>query len=182
MVVLFHQFVDKALGTIWLDLFNSTDKPLFISSSNPDSYTSIMLFYIWTNFGTTTLIYSNKMSEISPEMLEAAQLDGATQWQEFFHIVLPFTYPTLSVFLVTGLATIFTNQYNLFSFFGSGLGFDAGTMGYYIFNAVQDAAGKGSYDAAVFNQYAALSIVVTVVLVPITLTVRWALEKFGPQE
>ena len=182
MVVLFHQFVDKALGTIWQDVFNSSDKPLLISPSNPDSYVSVMLFYIWTNFGTTTLIYSNKMAEISPETLEAAQLDGATSWQEFFYIVLPFTYPTLSVFLVTGFATIFTNQYNLFSFFGSGLGFDTGTMGYYIFNAVQDAAGKGSYDANVFNQYAALSIVVTAVLVPMTLGLRWALDKFGPQE
>lgn len=183
MVVLFHKFTDVALGDILEDLFGI--RPSFlplINSTKYSSYATILFFYIWTNFGTTTLIYSNKMSELSPEVLEAAQLDGATSSQEFFRIVLPFAYPTVSTFVVTGVATIFTNQYNLFSFYGSSIGFDPGTLGYYFFANIQDVTGKADWNNVIFNRYAALSIVVTLFLVPITLGVRRALEKFGPSE
>lgn len=183
MVVLFHKFLDTALGDLLEDLFgiDMGTTPL-INATKYSSYIPILFFYIWINFGTTTLIYSNKMGEISPEILEAAQLDGASSVQEFIHIVIPFAYPTISVFLVTGLATIFTNQYNLFSFYGSSIGFDSGTMGYYIFANIQDYAGRGLWDSIWFNRFAALSILVTLVVIPVTMGARRAIEKFGPSE
>lgn len=184
MVVLFHKFTDVALGDVLEDLFGTRPNclPLINATNKFSSYATILFFYIWTNFGTTTLIYSNKMSELSPEVLEAAQLDGATSSREFFSIVLPFAYPTVSTFVVTGIATVFTNQYNLFSFYGSSIGFDSGTLGYFFFANIQDVTAKGDWENVIFNRYAALSIVVTMFLVPITLGVRRALEKFGPRE
>ena len=176
MVVLFQNL----MGLGMFDILN-TDKLLFDITSR-SSYTPIIIFYIWTNFGTTTLIYSNKMGELSPETLEAAQLDGANSFQEFIHVVLPFAFPTVSVFLVTGLATIFSNQYNLFSFFGGTIAFDSGTMGYYLFNLVQDYASNGVFDVVAYNRAAALSLVITVIVIPVALTARWLLDKYGPQD
>ena len=160
---------------------NTTGKVYFDVTSR-SSYVPILFFFIWTNFGTTTLIYSNKMGELPPETLEAAQLDGANSIQEFMHVVLPFAFPTVSVFVVTGLATIFSNQYNLFSFFGGTIAFDSGTMGYYLFNLVQDFASNGIFDVVAYNRASALSLLITVIVIPIALTARWALEKFGPQD
>lgn len=176
MVVLFQNL----LGLGMLDILD-TDKLIFDISSR-SAYVWVIIFYIWTNFGTTTLIYSNKMSELSPETIEAAQLDGVNSFQEFLYIVLPFAFPTVSVFIVTGLATIFSNQYNLFSFFGGTIAFDSGTTGYYLFNLVQDYASNGVFDVVDYNRAAALSLLITVVVIPITLTVRHLLEKYGPQD
>ena len=128
------------------------------------------------------LYYSNKMGELSPETLEAAHLDGVNSFQEFIYIVLPFAFPTASVFLVTGVATICTNQYNIFSFYGGSVAFDSGTMGYYLFNLVQDYASRNVWDVVWFNRAAALSLIVTLIVVPITMGIRWVLDKYGPQE
>lgn len=176
MVVLFQNFI----GLGMLDILK-TDKILFDITSR-SSYVLVILFYIWTNFGTTTLIYSNKMGELPPETIEAAQLDGVNSFQEFFYVILPFAFPTVSVFLVTGVATLFSNQYNLFSFFGGTIAFDSGTMGYYLFNLVQDYASNGIFDAVAYNRAAALSLVITLIVIPITLTIRWLTEKYGPQD
>ena len=177
MVVLFQNVLSLGMQ----DIMNTTGKVYFDATSR-SSYIPILIFYIWTNFGTTTLIYSNKMGELPPETLEAAQLDGANSVQEFIHVVLPFAFPTVWVFVVTGLATIFSNQYNLFSFFGGTIAFDSGTMGYYLFNLVQDFASNGIFDVVAYNRASALSLLITVIVIPIALTARWALEKFGPQD
>ena len=176
MVVLFQNFIGLGMFDIL-----KTDK-ILLDTTSRSSYVLIIIFYIWTNLGTTTLIYSNKMGELPPETIEAAQLDGANSFQEFFHVVLPFAFPTVSVFLVTGIATLFTNQYNLFSFFGGTISFDSGTMGYYLFNLVQDYASNGIFDAVAYNRAAALSLAITIVVIPITLLVRWLTEKYGPQD
>ena len=177
------EFLDTAAADILFDWFgiNLKGQALF-NALDRSSYKAVLFFYIWTNFGTTTLIYSNKMSELPPETLEAAQLDGVNSFQEFIYIVLPFAFPTASVFLVTGVATICTNQYNIFSFYGGSVAFDSGTMGYYLFNLVQDYASRNVWDVVWFNRAAALSLVVTVIVIPITLGVRWVLDKYGPQE
>ena len=183
MVVLFTFFMEKSCPMMLENLFgiDLQGKPI-INWWDRSSYTWVILFYLWTNFGTTTLIYSNKMAELSPETVEAAQLDGVNQLQEFFYIVLPFTFPTLSVFLVTGLATIFANQYNIFSFYGGMVGFDTGSVGYYIFNMVQGYNEETIGSAVAFNRASALSLLITAIVIPVTLTARWALEKYGPQE
>lgn len=183
MVVLFSNFMQIAGSDILADCFGFKSNHLLFDTTDRSSYGGVLFFYVWTNFGTTTLIYSNKMGELPPETLEAAQLDGASSIQEFTHIVLPFAFPTASVFLVTGLATIFSNQYNVFSFYGGGgLGFDSGPLGYYLFNLVESYATQQEWGAEYFNYASALSLLITMIVIPVTLTARWALDKFGPQE
>ena len=62
-------------------------------------------------------MYSNAMSGIPQEIVESAHLDGATGINEFWKITLPMVYPTLSTFLITGVAGLFTNQINLYSLY-----------------------------------------------------------------
>lgn len=180
LVVIYAGFLTHAAPDMLKNIFGIELTKALINRTDISSYIPVMIFNIWMSFGITTLLYSNKMSEISPEMIEAGQLDGASARQEFFHIVLPFAFPTISVFLVTGIATIFTNQYNLFSFFGGALPFDAGSMGYYIYMNVQRVT--GDWGNITFNRFSALGVMCTAVVVPITLTIKWALEKFGPRE
>ena len=101
------------------------------------------------------------MANISPDVIEAAELDGANSFQEFFRIVLPQTFSVVSVFLVTGVASIFTNQINNFSFFEYTVNPDTATVGFLMYKRLENAQG---------------------VAIPVTFLVRWLLEKFGPSE
>ncbi len=183
MVVIITKFNDLDLYYLLAESTGSTDVFTMFNVYDLKTYLYIVLFDCFIGFGTTTLIYSNRMSEISPEIFEAAQLDGFNHFREFFNIVLPHTFPTLSTFLITGLASVFVNQYNLFTFFGASLGvMEPGPIGYVIYNQVQGSAVLGIYDSPQFHQMAALGLVCTLFLVPVVLTARHLLERFGPKE
>lgn len=149
--------------------------------SNRDTQFGTLMFYnIWISFGVNCLMYVNAMNDISPEQIEAANLDGATAFREFWHICLPSVFPTLSTFLVVGVAGIFTSQFNLFSFFGTGEKANGYVMtyGYWLYRETVKAqsAGRGQIPIV-----AAMGIMMTIVAVPLTLLVRWLLDKYGPK-
>ncbi len=154
-----------------------------LDASEVKTYITVVLFDAFINFGTTTLIYSNKMSEIPKEIFEAAQLDGVSHVREFFSISLPLSFPTLSTFIVTGIAAMFVNQYSLFTFFGSNLNnLSPGPAGYVIYNNVQQYAVQNNYEAAAFHQMAAFGLICTFVTIPVVFGVKYLLERFGPKE
>ena len=77
------------------------------------------------------LMYIGAMSRIPGGVVESAKLDGASPMQEFFKITLPLILPTIMVYVTTGIAGIFTNQVNLYTFFGQAS--TTQTVGYYTF-------------------------------------------------
>ena len=141
-------------------------------------FITIALFNIWMGFGGSVLLYSSAMGAISPSVIDAAQVDGASAVREFISIILPSIYPTFSTFVVTGIAGIFINQANIFSFYANAADPSSYTIGYYLFNQiVGKASGYSTYPYA-----AAAGLVFTAIAAPLTLIVKWALEKFGPSE
>lgn len=141
-------------------------------------YAALMFYNLFVGFGTTVLMYSNKMANISPDVTEAAELDGANSFQEFFRIVLPQVFSVVSVFLVTGVAGIFTNQINNFSFFEYTVNPDTATIGFLMYKYLERAHG----DMSQYPPIAALGLMTTVIAIPVTFLVRWLLNKFGPSE
>lgn len=154
--------------------------PVLFNNTNSLRFDENQLFYIlfynlYVSFGTSVLMYANKMFDISPEIIEAGQLDGATGIKEFWYIVLPLTFSTLSVFLITGVATIFTNQYNLFLFQANP---EYRSLGYYMYVLAGATVG---HEQEIPN-VAALGMSLTAVAIPLTYLVKYCLEKFGPSE
>ena len=175
MVTIFQFFVERAIPAFASQLFGVKMKGLL---ENPGSrYATIIFYNLWVGFGTSVLMYSNGMSGISQEMVESAHLDGATGLTEFWKITLPMIYPTLSTFLVTGIAGLFTNQIALSSFYGGGAPENLQTYGYYLYMKTKNAKSDSEY-----TLLAAMGLLLTVIVVPLTLGVKWALEKFGPKE
>lgn len=143
--------------------------------SNPNTKLGTIIFYnIWIGFGTQILMYSGAMSGIDPSIMEAAKLDGANPWIEFFRIILPLIFPSIQTFLVTGVAAIFTNQINLVAFGGLEVNVKYNTIGYFLF---RKANAPTQYEYPV---WATMGAVLTLIAAPLTLLVRWALDKYGP--
>jgi len=66
----------------------------------------IMIFSIWTFVGYNTVIYLAGLGNIPKELVEAAEIDGASKWQVFKNIIFPLLSPT--TYFLTLIAIIGT--------------------------------------------------------------------------
>ena len=174
---IFKMVTDRVLGGsdgILSDLFGKTVN--FWSGEN--KYTFTMVFNIFVGFGTSVLMYTNKMDAISPEIIESAHLDGANGVKEFWYIILPQAFSIVQVFLMTGFAGIFSNQLNLLMLFEYEVGRDVQTVGYLLWRSVNRAGG----DITQLGPYAALGLMITIIIVPLTFLLRWTMQKVGWKE
>jgi multiple sugar transport system permease protein len=60
----------------------------------------IMVMSIWKGFGYGMVIYLAGLQGIPDEYYEAARIDGASRWRQFWHITLPLLNPTTMFVLV----------------------------------------------------------------------------------
>ena len=65
------------------------------------SLVGLMNFLMW--FGNTTIMLMAAIMGISPEIFEAAELDGCTSVNRFFRITLPLIRPILTYTLITSI-------------------------------------------------------------------------------
>jgi len=68
------------------------------------SMPSIAIMATWKNVGLYVVLFLVGLQSVPPHYYEAAELDGATHWQKFYHITLPAINPT--IFMVVILSTI----------------------------------------------------------------------------
>lgn len=55
---------------------------------------------IWKTAGFGTILYMATLASINPELYEAAIVDGATRWQQTWHITLPGLRSTIVILLI----------------------------------------------------------------------------------
>ena len=68
---------------------------------------AIMVPAIWLRAGFPMLLYLAALQGISAEMYEAATVDGATRWQQFWHITMPSLKPAHYIVLALSLIDSF---------------------------------------------------------------------------
>lgn len=72
---------------------------------NPDiAIYSIAIMATWKNVGLYVILFLVGLQTVPTQYYEAAKLEGANRWQQFYHITLPMINPT--VFMVVILSTI----------------------------------------------------------------------------
>ena len=76
---------------------------------------------IWQGIGWGTIIYLANLANVSPDLIEAARIDGATRWQVVWNINIPTILPTVIIMLIlrvggilgVGFEKVFLLQTNL---------------------------------------------------------------------
>lgn len=63
-----------------------------------------MMYSVWKYFGFSLVILLAGLSSISPEVYEAAEIDGANAWQKFRNVTIPLLSPSL--YYVTLISSI----------------------------------------------------------------------------
>jgi len=90
-----------AIVTFWGVLFNP--HTMFGEAVGLASWVTLFLLFIWKSLGLNVLIFIAGIMRIPPEILEAAQSDGASGVQVFFRIILPLLVPDIFVVVILSL-------------------------------------------------------------------------------
>lgn len=120
-------------------------------------YWPVILIFIhfWQSFGFSSVIYLSSIVGISGEYYEAAEIDGASKWNQFTRITLPLIRPTIITMTIIGLGAVFRSDFGLFYQvpLNNGALFKATqTIDTYIFRGLTTASNLGLSAAAGFLQ------------------------------
>ena len=94
--------LDPANGSIntFLKLIGVTRPPDWLGDPNLAIY-GLMAMLVWLQLGYPVVIFMAALSRVSPELYEAASLDGAGWWRQFAAITLPTIRPEMFIVVLT---------------------------------------------------------------------------------
>jgi raffinose/stachyose/melibiose transport system permease protein len=95
------------LSNIWVSL---GFEPIYLLADRETAMSAVLAVIVWKYFGFHMMLFIAGLQAIDKEVMEAAEIDGATGWQKFFRVTLPLLGSTvrLSVFFaVVGSLQLF---------------------------------------------------------------------------
>lgn len=112
VAIVFTQLFDDHMGWINQGLVALGIEPVkWLRRSPWAAKTVVILLTHWGGIGYNILLFLGGLQSIEPEVYEAAQIDGANEWQVFWRVTLPLLRPI--VFFLTIMATIgLLNMFN----------------------------------------------------------------------
>ena len=88
------------LGYIWQTLLNGLlsmwGQPL-LKLSATNGFIGMIILLLWQQIGYMMIIYIAGLNNVSPDLIEAAQIDGATSRQILFKIKIPMIMPSVTI-------------------------------------------------------------------------------------
>ena len=101
------------LGYIWQILINCVlslaGQPLLALNSTA-GYWGLIILMCWQQIGYMMIIYIAGLQAVPDDLMEAAQIDGATPWQTLWRVKLPMVMPSITICMFLTL----TNSFKLF--------------------------------------------------------------------
>lgn len=79
------------------------DRPIAFFAGTDTVWPSVVTVMVWNTVPLIALSLLSSLQTVPEEYYEAAELDGATRWQQFRYITLPFLMPAL---IVLGLMSV----------------------------------------------------------------------------
>jgi len=170
VAVIWSFLLDNNIGVVnhYLGAFGIPNDIPWLTSV-PQAWFALVGVTVWWTLGFNAVIYLAGLQDISPELYEAAEVDGATAWQRFRNVTIPGLRPVLSfVTMVTIIASA--------NMFGQSYLMTKGAPGTQTRTAIYQIAETG------LRQYqmgsaAAMSYVLTLVLMLTSVLVFWLLRE-----
>ena len=145
--------INSLLGIVGLE------GPLWFASPLA-AFSAILISNVWLATPFVILVLLSGMANLSAELNEAAEIDGASKWQIFWKVVLPQLKPALLIILViriTDAARVYDLVYILT---GGGPGGSTEVVSTYIYKQI--------FVFLRFGEGAAASIVITILILGVS--------------
>lgn len=103
--------MDGVLNSLLIRL-NIFDEPYQFLAQTGFFYPLLIITELWKNTGWNSILYLAAISNIDPQLYEAATIDGATKMQQIRYITLPGIETTVTVLLLFNLAGLFGGNFD----------------------------------------------------------------------
>lgn len=113
LAMLFKYMLNPSVGGFlaklqqWITHSEEAVNPLLMDGS---AMFWVMVYIVWTGFSINLVIFNGALERVPLEIVEAAKIDGVNMAQEFFHVLLPLMWPTISTIIITNVAGIFMSS------------------------------------------------------------------------
>lgn len=162
-----------AVAMVWKWLYNQqfglinnlTHKNIAWISNPKIAWISIAVIGVWSIIGYNMVLFIGGLQEIPPDYYEAAELDGASKLQQFFHITVPMLSPTTFFIVQTriiGALTLFDLMFMVMDKTNAALGSTQSIV--YLFYTESFTNGNKGYGAAIAMILVVFIMLITVVL------------------
>ncbi|MCB1501952.1 MAG: sugar ABC transporter permease [Bauldia sp.] len=101
-----------------LGLFTVYDAPQWLGGTSL-TLPAIAIMEVWWGLGYHTIFFLAGLAAIPKDLPEAARIDGANEWQMFWHVILPRLAPIMMILVVLrfGTAMAVIDEYLIFGGF-----------------------------------------------------------------
>lgn len=182
-VIYFMPFISSfvAIALLWRVLYHPNNGPIngFLRSIGVEhppmwladpkfALISVMIIMVWTSLGFNMVIYLAGLQNISRDLYEAADVDGASPLRQFFRITLPMLSPTSFFLLITGIVGSFKVFDLIMVLTGGGPAGSTSVIVYYL------------YEVAFVNLesgYASAMGIILLILILLVTLVQWVGQK-----
>ena len=132
-------------------------------SSEIGAMVAVIITFIWSVFGTNTIIFITGMATMDREVYEAAHVDGAGAWTTLLQVTLPMLRRFIQFAFILTLVTAFTALFSLiFVMTSGGPGFGTTTLEFFVY--------QKAFNTGAFGLAAAIGVVLFVVVFAISVT------------
>jgi len=143
----------------------------------------VIIMVLWAGFGTGVLIFTSSLAAVPRDIFEAARLDGAKFWHQFFYVAVPSIKNTIVLWTMFQIVAIFLFMFGwIYVLTGGGPGLSSATMDFSIF---QQFIRFGFYGTAAAQTVVLVFSIIAVpvigyLIITIVSTLRTKLFKSGP--
>lgn len=180
---LLYQYISNdVLGWIQTEIFGAEEASQFLTDTKTRVF-AVIVFNVLMGFGVNVLTYSGTMSGINVSLIESAELDGCSPFQEFIKIVIPMIWPTVVTLMIVSFSKVFTDQWQVLTLLKRNP-LNAENLGYFLYTRALDGdftIPKGQTNNISYSVLSAIGLILTAIVLPLTLLMRWALNKYGPK-
>ena len=161
--IIWRWLFDQRVGLINYGLrsFGLIDEPIAFLESFSTALPSVIVAAIWQIVGFFMIILLTGLQSIPRNLYEAASIDGASRWSQFWRITLPLLRPSLFLCFVIGIIASFTSFDLIYVMTGGGPGHATDVLITYVY--------KTAFTLTQFDYAGALTIVMFLLFVGIAL-------------
>jgi len=158
------------IGILNAALVGLGQKPIpWLSSPPLINNLSLIVVGVWLYTGFAMTILSASIKGVPDELIEAARIDGANEFQVFFRIMVPLILPTITVVMTT--MTIFTLKQFDVIYVMTGGNFDT--------NVVAVRMYQEMYINFEYGRSASIAVVLLILIIPVLII---NIRRFQEQE
>jgi len=172
VAVLWSMILHPDLGILnqTLQAIGIANPPRWLSS--PEwAVPAVVLMGVWA-IGGGAIIYLAGLQNIPPHLYEAAEIDGAGEWQKFRHVTLPMMTPTIFFVLITSLIGAF-QVFDVAFILGGARGGRGSALNFYLLNLYNEGFRNGRFGYASALAWVLVVLAAVVIIITFRTSERW---------